>query len=77
MITYLILILWVISRAMAYMAALSSRIPALALIGPTLWEWLKLSNPFYLVFARYGDPDRVAVTNYSWLLGFCDVPGQL
>jgi ABC-type transport system involved in multi-copper enzyme maturation permease subunit len=71
MVTYLILILWVISPAMAYMAALSSGIPAPGLIGPTLWEWLKLSNPFYLVFAPYWDPGRVDLTTHSGFLATC------
>jgi ABC-type transport system involved in multi-copper enzyme maturation permease subunit len=71
MITYLILILWVISPAMAYMAALSSGIPPPGLIGSTSWEWLKLSNPFYLVFAPYWDPGRVDLTTYAGFLVAC------
>jgi ABC-type transport system involved in multi-copper enzyme maturation permease subunit len=71
MVTYLILILWVISPAMAYIAALSSGIPAPGLIGPTSWEWLKLSNPFYLVFAPYRDPGRVDLTTYLGFLATC------
>ena len=71
MVTYLILILWVISPAMAYMAALTSGIPAPGLIGPTLWEWRKLSNPFYLVSAPYWDPGLVDLTTYSGFLATC------
>jgi ABC-type transport system involved in multi-copper enzyme maturation permease subunit len=71
MVTYLILILWVINPAMAYMAALSSGIPPPGLIGSTSWEWLKLSNPFYLVFAPYWDPGRVDLTTYSGFLVAC------
>ena len=36
-----------------------------------MWEWLKLSNPFYLVSAPYWDPGRVDLTTYSGFLATC------
>ncbi len=41
------------------------------MIGPTVWEWLKLSDPYYLVFAPYTDPGRVGLATYSVFLAAC------
>ena len=69
--TYLILIVWVIMPGVLYLAARSLGRSAAGLIGPTLWEWLKLSNPYYLAFAPYTDPGRVGLTAYSGFLAAC------
>jgi hypothetical protein len=58
----LILVPWVISPAVVYLAARSIGRSAKWLIGWTLWEWLKLSNPYYLAVAAYTDPGRVGLT---------------
>ena len=69
MITYLILILWLISPVVVMMVVFSLR-PA---PGPPqiLGEWVGCSSPYYLAFAPYTNPGKVGVTTYLGFLGVC------
>jgi ABC-type transport system involved in multi-copper enzyme maturation permease subunit len=71
MITYLILILWLISPLVAFLLVESFR-PSLA--GPPALEvvrWLVCSNPYYLAFAPYSDPGKIGLTNFLVFLSGC------
>ncbi len=79
MLTYLILILWLFVPVLALIAAFSFRFPQ----GPRsvttsiAWEWIECSNPYYLAFAPYSDPDKVGLTTYVGFLGSCLVVSGL
>jgi ABC-type transport system involved in multi-copper enzyme maturation permease subunit len=71
MATYLILVFWVIAMPAVYIAALALGTSPSSLIGPVLWDWLTLSNPYYVVLAPYIDPGTVSVTTCAAFLAAC------
>jgi ABC-type Na+ efflux pump permease subunit len=71
MITYPILILWLISPLLVVIVA-DSLWSSFA--GPTAqrtFEWLAYSNPYYLAVAPYTNPGKVGLTTYLGFLGVC------
>jgi ABC-type transport system involved in multi-copper enzyme maturation permease subunit len=71
MITYLILILWVISPMLIMIAAFSFRSPPLPKFALIVWDWIECSNPYYLAFAPYTDPGKVGLATYPGFLMVC------
>ncbi len=71
MITYLILILWLISPVVLIFAANAFGLSLLPNSASTIWEWIACSNPYYLAFAPYTDPGKVGLTTYLGFLGIC------
>jgi ABC-type transport system involved in multi-copper enzyme maturation permease subunit len=71
MATYLMLFCWLISPVMVYSAALATGRTAPGLIGPIAWDWLSLSNPYFLVFAPYRYPHQVDLAMYAGFLVAC------
>jgi ABC-type transport system involved in multi-copper enzyme maturation permease subunit len=71
MLTYLVLILWLISPLLVLLAAFALR-PAM--LGPSvqaLMEWLGRSNPYYLAVAPYTNPGKVGLLTYLGFLAAC------
>ena len=79
MLTYLILILWLITPILVLIAAFSFRFsPGPFSITATIaWEWIECSNPYYLAFAPYSDPGKVGLTTYLGFLGSCLIVSAL
>ncbi len=71
MITYLILILWLISPMVLLLVAESFGLSVLPNSAPIVWGWIACSNPYYLAFAPYSDPGKVGLTTYLGFLGVC------
>ena len=67
MMTYLILILWLISPCVLVIVADSFGMPVLPRPRRPSGDWIECSNPYYLAFAPYSDPGKVGLTTY---LGF-------
>jgi ABC-type transport system involved in multi-copper enzyme maturation permease subunit len=68
MLTYLILILWVLGPLLWIMVLFSIRSSPRA---PFLWESVNLTNPYYLAFAPYSHPGKVGLTTYLVFLAVC------
>ncbi len=71
MITYLILILWLISPLLLLIVADAFGFSFLTSSVPALWQWIECSNPYYLAFAPYSDPGKVGPTTYLGFLVVC------
>jgi ABC-type transport system involved in multi-copper enzyme maturation permease subunit len=71
MITYLILVIWLISPILLEFVADSFGLTPLRNSAPTLWGWIACSNPYYLAFAPYSDPGKVGLTTYLGFLAVC------
>src|SRR4029077_10871099 len=77
MLTYLILVLWLIAPLLTLAVAFSLSLlsapssPPLANVASIAWEWIECSNPYYLAFAPYSDPGKVGLTTYLGFLGSC------
>jgi ABC-type transport system involved in multi-copper enzyme maturation permease subunit len=77
MITYMILIPWLISPIVLELVADSSGLTPLRNSAPILWRWIACSNPYYLAFAPYSDPGKVGLTTYLGFLAVCLVLSAL
>ncbi len=71
MLTYLILILWLFNPVWVAIAAAVFRSGPPTALAPSLWEFALYSNPYYLAYAPYVDPNKVDWTNYVGFLGGC------
>jgi len=77
MLTYLILILWLIIpiliaiAGISLMWAFSLQLRQLTPFEKDLWEWVECSNPYYLAFVPYTDPGKVGWTTYLGFLAIC------
>ena len=70
MITYMILVLWLISPMLIMFVADFFGLFLSPNSAPVVWGWIVCSNPYYLAFAPYLDPRKVELTTY---LGFLAV----
>ena len=79
MLTYLILILWLITPLLVLIAAFSFRSSPgpFSITARIAWEWIECSNPYYLAFAPYSDPGKVGFTTYLGFLGSCLIVSAL
>ena len=71
MVTYLILILWLICPVLLLLVTDAFGLPYLRTTAPTIWEWIECSNPYYLAFAPYSDPGKVGLMTYLGFLVIC------
>jgi ABC-type transport system involved in multi-copper enzyme maturation permease subunit len=71
MITYIVLVLWLISPVLVAVVANVWGLTAPRTFGLTVWRWLQCSNPYYLVFAPYTNPGAVGLTSYLVFLIGC------
>jgi ABC-type transport system involved in multi-copper enzyme maturation permease subunit len=77
MLTYLILILWLISpillagAAFSFMWAFLSQSAPLPPFAMSLWQWIQCSNPYYLAYAPYTDPGKVGWATFLGFLATC------
>jgi ABC-type transport system involved in multi-copper enzyme maturation permease subunit len=69
MLTYLILILWLLGPILIYLVTYS--LGRSWAWSPGLWEWALWSNPYYLDFAPYSNPGKVGLITYLGFLGAC------
>ncbi len=69
MLTYLILILWVLGPLLWIMVLFS--ITIIPSLHRFLWDSVILSNPYYLAFAPYSQPGTVGLTTYLVFLAVC------
>jgi ABC-type transport system involved in multi-copper enzyme maturation permease subunit len=77
MITYMMLIFWLISPIVLELVADASGLTRLRNFAPILWGWIACSNPYYLTFAPYADPGKVRLTTYLGFLAVCLVLSAL
>lgn len=77
MITYLILIFWLLSPMVLLLVADSFGLSSLPNSAPIVWGWIACSNPYYLAFAPYSDPGKVGLMTYLGFLGVCLVHSAL
>ena len=71
MITYMILIFWLITPMVLLFVADSFGLSPLPTSAPIVWDWISCSNPYYLAFAPYSDPGKVSLTTYLGFLAVC------
>jgi ABC-type transport system involved in multi-copper enzyme maturation permease subunit len=71
MMTFLILIVWLISPLVLLTAATGLRSSAPQIAALSIWDWIKCSNPYYLAFAPYAEPGKVGWAIYGGFLGVC------
>jgi ABC-type transport system involved in multi-copper enzyme maturation permease subunit len=71
MITYLLLVLWLISPVLLLFVVDSFGLSLSPNFAPIIWGWIACSNPYYLAFAPYSDPGKIGLITYLAFLGIC------
>jgi ABC-type transport system involved in multi-copper enzyme maturation permease subunit len=77
MITYLILIFWLITPVVLLLVADAFGLSFSPNSAPIVWGWIGCSNPYYLAFAPYSDPGKVGLMTYLGFLVICLVLSAL
>jgi ABC-type transport system involved in multi-copper enzyme maturation permease subunit len=71
MLTYLLLIIWLISPLFVLLAVFTLRPSTPGSSVQALMEWVGRSNPYYLAVAPYTNPGRVGLLTYLGFLAAC------
>lgn len=70
LVTYLILLAWIMGPFFLMTIARSFASPAAAI---TVWEFLRITNPFYLVSAPYTQPGKIGYGTWSGFFATCSL----